>query len=170
MSAALADWALVEPLYLEHADAAFAAAASILGSAQDAEDILQDATVKAACKIHTLRDPGRARGWYLAIVGKQALDRWRQRHRQRQAEAPLDDRTEQTWQVAVLPVDRYPELRLALDFIDTLPDRQRVAYLLCHYFGLDRESIADILGCEPATVSVHLFRARAKVNREFRWR
>ncbi|MFB9905783.1 RNA polymerase sigma factor [Allokutzneria oryzae] len=168
------DWARVEPLYTAHRPAARAAAVSILGPAHDVEDIIQEATVKAAQRIHTLRDAARARSWYLAIVSKQALDRWRQRarHHRRVVGSSLDQLAEELETgrntVRVLPVEDYPDLRLAFEFIDTLPGKQRAAYLLRHYFGLDREAIAEVLGCGTATVSVHLFRAQAKADKEFR--
>ncbi|MCP3801897.1 RNA polymerase sigma factor [Allokutzneria sp. A3M-2-11 16] len=167
-------WALVEPLYTAHRPAARAAAASILGPAHDVEDIIQDATVKAAQRIHTLRDSARARSWYLSIVSRQALDRWRQRARQHQrtATSSLDQLADGLEAgrntLRVLPVEDYPALRLAFEFIDTLPGKQRTAYLLRHYFGMDRDTIAEVLGCGTATVSVHLFRAQAKVDKEFR--
>ncbi len=52
--------------------AAYAVALGIVGRAQDADDVAQDAFVLAFERLDTCRDPARFGGWLLAIVRNQA--------------------------------------------------------------------------------------------------
>jgi RNA polymerase sigma-70 factor (ECF subfamily) len=49
--------------------------------------------------------------------------------------------------------------------IDMLPARQKSAFILWYYDGLDLKSIADILGCQVGTVKTHLSYARRKLKK-----
>jgi RNA polymerase sigma-70 factor (ECF subfamily) len=40
--------------------------------------------------------------------------------------------------------------------VDILPPRQKSAFILRYYEGLDLNSIAEILGCRVGTVKAHL--------------
>lgn len=172
-------WEAVERLYLDHQTAARRAAAWILGSPHDPEieDVMQDALVKAARAFPTLKHPERVRGWFLKIVICVARDLRRVRSRQNRRESPVGF----TWDLEQLyfpstrgmSSEEFPlpraghELRAGREFINTLPEKQRIAYLLEHFFGFDREEIAEVLGCSPRTVGTHLRRAQAKAEKKF---
>ena len=47
-----------------------------------------------------------------------------------------------------------------------LPKRQADAFVLSRIEGLDGRQIAEILGCSPETVRVHLHRALKRLSRE----
>jgi RNA polymerase sigma factor (sigma-70 family) len=46
----------------------------------------------------------------------------------------------------------------------SLPERQRAALILRHYEGYDARGIGDILGCNAATVRVHLHRGTKRLK------
>jgi RNA polymerase sigma-70 factor (ECF subfamily) len=48
--------------------------------------------------------------------------------------------------------------------IDMLPPRQKSAFILRYYEGLDLNSIAEILGCRVGTVKAHLSHGRSKLK------
>jgi RNA polymerase sigma-70 factor (ECF subfamily) len=166
-------WDAVEKLYLDHQTAARHAAAWILGSPHDPEieDVMQDALVKAARALPTLRHSERARGWFLKIVIFTARDYRRARSRRSGRESPVGS-AENLQQLCCdftrgMSPEEFPLLRAGIEFINTLPEKQRMAYLLEHFFGLDREDIAEVLGCSPRTVSTHLRRAQLKAGKKF---
>jgi len=166
-------WDAVEKLYLDHQAAARRAAAWILGSSHDPEieDVMQDALVKAARALPTLKHPERVRGWFLTIVVCAARDRRRVRSRRNRRESPVGSvgNLEQLCCPSTrgMPLEEFPLLRAGLEFINALPEKQRIAYLLEHFFGLDREDIAEVLGCSPRTVGTHLRRAQTKAEKKF---
>jgi len=162
-------WDKVEKLYRDHQTAARHAAGWILGSPHDPEieDVIHDSVVKAYRALHTLQDPEKARGWFLTIVSHQALDYRRTRSRRSRKES-IDGSVEELQLAShgLLP-EEFQMLRVGLEFVDTLPEHQRVAYLLEHFIGLDREGIAEVLGCSPKTVGTHLRRAQDKADKKF---
>jgi RNA polymerase sigma factor (sigma-70 family) len=167
------NWATVVSLYLDSQTAARRAAAWILGSSIDPEieDVMHDAIVKAARALPALRHPERRHSWFLKIVVCTARDRRRARSRRSLREFPAGSagNLEEVYFASargMSPGDS-PLLRAGLDFINTLPEKQRIAYLLEHFFGLDREDIAEVLGCSPKTVGTHLRRAQAKAVKKF---
>jgi RNA polymerase sigma-70 factor (ECF subfamily) len=160
-------WAEVERLFVANRSAAASGAAAILRSHHDVEEVLQDAIIDAVKRYHTLRDPDAAHGWFKKIVARKALDRLRQR--KRWALAGSFTEREELWQMAAphLPPEEHAELKEALRFIGRLPEQQRRAYLLRHYLGLKLGEIAEVLGCGDKTVSSHLRKAQAKVDKKF---
>jgi RNA polymerase sigma-70 factor, ECF subfamily len=167
------DWDMVVSLYRDLQTAARRAAAWILGSPLDSEieDVIHDAIVKAARALPALRHSDRVHNWFLKIVICTARDRRRARSRRSRRESPVGSvgNLEQVYCASargLLPGD-FPLLCAGLEFINTLPEKQRMAYLLEHFFGLDREDIAEVLGCSPRTVGTHLRRAQAKAVKKF---
>ena len=47
--------------------------------------------------------------------------------------------------------------------VDALPERQREAFSLRYFQGLDVDEVARVLGCRKATVKVHIFRAVRRI-------
>ena len=63
-----------EALVRRHFRAAFAVALSVVGEVADAEDVCQDALVKALERLDDCRDPQRFVAWLLRIVRNRALN------------------------------------------------------------------------------------------------
>jgi RNA polymerase sigma-70 factor (ECF subfamily) len=49
--------------------------------------------------------------------------------------------------------------------VDSLPDRQRTVFTLCHVAEQTTAEVSQTLGLSEATVRVHLFRAVRKLRR-----
>ena len=62
------DAAAFEALVRRHYRAAYAVALAMLGNAMDAEDVTQDAFVRAVERMDEVREPERFKGWLLQIV------------------------------------------------------------------------------------------------------
>lgn len=163
----LPSWDAIEELFLANRTAAASGAALILRSPHDVEEVLQDSFIEAATMFHTLKDPRAANGWFRTIVARKAFDLVKKRKRSYPAGSA--GQLEEVWQVAspYLPAEWQAQVNEAMKFIDSLPDKQRHAYLLRHYFGLKLREIAAALDCAEKTVTSHLRKAQDKVDKHF---
>ncbi len=121
-----------------------------------AEDLVQDAFVRAHTKLQSLRDPSQMKAWFYRILMRQAVSSYRRqgvrdRHRDNVAvlypastTAPSSDPALQKRVVAA--VERL-----------TLAQRSVVVLVYLEQFTLNEA--AEILGSAPGTVRSHLHRA-----------
>ncbi len=63
-------------LVRRHLNAVYAVAYSFTTNHADAEDVAQDAFLKAYTSLDTLREPAKFEGWLIAIVRNSALRAW----------------------------------------------------------------------------------------------
>ena len=129
-------------------------------SRTEAEDIAQDAMVRAWRKRATLRDRAARKSWLGTIVRNEAL-----REFSRKRPAPTD--TLETWQGCdderVLATVERADLHAALE---RLNKRDRQLVRLRYDEDMTQEAIAHRLGIPLGTVKVRLHRVRAKLRRE----
>ena len=157
-----------DQLVREHQGIAFRTAYVITGSAADAEEVVQDAFVKAYRARGRFRSGAPFRPWLLAIVANEARNR--RRATGRRARLPLQLAEERpsggaapSPEVALLAREERAELLAA---VDRLGEEQRAA-IACRYFlGLSEAETAAVLGCRPGTVKSRLSRALARLEEE----
>jgi RNA polymerase sigma-70 factor (ECF subfamily) len=129
-------------------------------SRAEAEDIAQDAMVRAWRKRNTLRKAEARRAWLAKIVRNEAI-----REFKRKRPAPTD--TLESWQgrddERVLATVERADLHAALEHLNKR-DRQLVR--LRYDEDLTQEAIARRLGIPLGTVKVRLHRVRAKLRRQ----
>lgn len=132
----------------------------LLGNADDAEDVVQDALLKTYGSLATLKDPAGIRSWFLSIVWRQGLDALRRRKlRSRHEQA-------QAWPArpASEPADELSARRELLarvhGVLEELPPKQRAVLHLRVYEGLEYAEIARIVGITPGSARVYLVKAR----------
>ena len=65
---------------------AYRVAQGVLRNSADAEDVAQEALVRAYQNFERLREPARFRGWLVRIAFRLALDRWRSAKRREKRE------------------------------------------------------------------------------------
>ena len=134
----------------------------MLGNVVDAEDVVQEAYVKAYRALMTGEFDGRANvsTWLYRIVTNQAIDAMRSRARRHK---PTDTADEATSDLASA------EQKLALaelsDWMDELPPDQRAALVLKAVEGLTSPEIAEVLQCSEGAVEQRLVRARAQLRK-----
>lgn len=137
-------------------------AARVLGSVHEAEDVVQEAYVKAYRALAAGQFDARSQveTWLYRIVLNTAIDTKRRRRL-----APLRDEA-----LEHLGFDNraQAEARLALrelsDWLDELPEEQRTALLLKTVEGLSSAEIAEVLECSEGAVEQRLVRARATLR------
>jgi RNA polymerase sigma-70 factor (ECF subfamily) len=136
--------------------------ARMLGSVADAEDVVQEAYVKAYRALTTGEFDGRANvsTWLYRIVTNQAIDAMRSRVRRPK---PTDTADESISELASA------EQKLALteleDWLSELPADQRAALVLKAVEGMTSPEIAEIMQCSEGAVEQRLVRARAALRK-----
>lgn len=150
-------------LVLAHAVIARQVAYAVVGTWDEAEDVVQDAAL-AAWQAVARFDPTRPfRPWFLRIVSNAALDHIRRR-RVRQTEPLLD-----TVAAPVMSPERWADRALLSERVgkalELLPERQRVAVMLFDLEGYSHAEIASILGVPEGTVRSYVFHARRALRR-----
>lgn len=136
--------------------------ARILGNVTDAEDVVQEAYVKAFRSLTDGRFDGRSglETWLYRIVTNTALDALRARGRRPVA---ADSAPEPAWDGRASAEARLALAELA-GWLDALPPDQRGAIVLKAMEGLGSAEIAEILECSEGAVEQRLVRARATLR------
>ena len=150
-----------EARLVESSTLAFRVAYGVLRHRQDAEDVAQDAFVKAYRNFRQLRDRERFRAWLVRMTWRLAIDRQRNDRRRlaREETAPcpfgpgvLDDLEAR---------ERASRLWAA---IDALPDKLRIAVVLANIEEHDIDEVARLLDLPEGTVKSRLFLARQRLK------
>ncbi len=137
-----------------------------VGSAAEAQDVVQDTYIKAWQNLSTLRDRGAVVGWLCRVCRNVATDRLRASRRRPAVEPGAADLSPRLDRVASSAPD--PEERLAraeagaamAALLGELREKHRVVLLLHEVDGMTSEEIAVALGCPIGTVESRLHRAR----------
>ena len=150
-----------EQQVLPHIDAAFNLARWLTRNDHDAEDVVQDAMLRAYRHFEGLR--GEARPWLLAIV-RNACFSWMQRNRPAELAAGAD---EEAAEVATAPADgpeallaRELDRRMLNEAIAALPLQFREVLILRELEDLSYREIARVANVPIGTVMSRLARAR----------
>lgn len=167
------DEAAVRLLMRRHNQRLFRAARGILRDDAEAEDVLQDAYIKAIAAIATFRSDARLSTWLTRIVVNESLGRLRRTRRGAEVirleadlpedEAPATDHAD----LASTPEAHamHSEARRIIEAkIDELPDAFRVVFILRAVEELSVEETAAVLDIPEATVRTRFFRARGMLR------
>lgn len=135
----------------------------------DAEDVLQDAFVRAFANLEKLSRPDRFGPWLLAIARNRALSRLaRARARERLAEDLSREAEALAEDVAALPeLDGGAELEIVRRIVAELPEGAEKETVRLFYLEgeLSAREIAARLGVGKSAITMRLERFRAKVRR-----
>jgi len=138
-----------------------------LGQRQAAEDAAQEAFLSAWRNLKSLR--GAFRPWLLRIAANACTDEQRRRGRRPSnsldaaleagVPEPLDD--DPSPETSALQSELQHEVSTALQ---TLPEDQRLAVILCDMQGLDYSEIAEVMKTSLGTVKSRIARGRARLR------
>jgi RNA polymerase sigma-70 factor, ECF subfamily len=146
-----------ESLLAENAPLAFRVARGVLRNDADAEDVGQEAMLRAHRRFDGLRERTRFRAWLIRISFRLALDRLRaiKRRQTREAEWVLENSRN-----AVLQGDSAEFQRQFDRAMDQLPEKQRLVLFLAAMEGHTLEEVSSLLAVPIGTVKSRLFFAR----------
>lgn len=159
------DFSAFEQLFERHRHSAYRVAYQMTGKRDDAEDIVQEAFVRAYQNLAKYRDQAKFSTWMLRIVSNLCTDQARMSNRRhhlavREATSGLDwmtiDRSEDP--IENLEEDRRKELlRSALS---ALPVHHRRMIVLRDLEEREYPDIAQIVGCTQGGAKLRVLRAR----------
>jgi RNA polymerase sigma-70 factor (TIGR02960 family) len=159
----------------------------ILGSMQDAEDLVQETLVAAWRGLETFEGRASVRSWLYRIATNRCLNALRDRSRRPREVQTMSDALEPTRLIEPVWLDPYPDVLLEgipdrapgpaaryearesveLAFVvalQALPPRQRVALVLCDVLGFRLAEAAEMLDAGETSVKGALQRARAALK------
>jgi RNA polymerase sigma-70 factor (ECF subfamily) len=148
---------------------AFRVARGVLRNTADAEDVAQEALLRAFRRFKHLRERERFRGWLVRIAFRLALDRARSAKRREQRET-LWSRPERQ-----PPAANAEDLAVRNEFarrleraLDELPEKLRLVLLLSAIRGHTLEEVASMLSVPTGTMKSRLFFARKQLAEKLR--
>jgi RNA polymerase sigma-70 factor (TIGR02960 family) len=159
----------------------------ILGSIQDAEDLVQETLVAAWRGLETFEGRASVRSWLYRIATNRCLNSLRDRSRRPKEVQTMSDALEPTRLIEPVWLEPYPDVLLEgipdrspgpaaryearesveLAFIvalQALPPRQRVVLVLCDVLGFRLAEAAGMLDTSETSVKGALQRARAALK------
>lgn len=159
----------LDELFRRHRDAAFGIAYRLVGSREDALDVVQESFIHVMRGIQAFRSQSAFRTWLYRIVTHAALDyrRWRSH---REAES-LDAETA-VEPAATGPGQRTPQeeaadrdLHRAIDAaLANISEKNRAALVLYALEGMSYKEVANVLGISVGTVMSRIFNARQRLR------
>ncbi|WP_293129830.1 sigma-70 family RNA polymerase sigma factor [Microcoleus sp. bin38.metabat.b11b12b14.051] len=154
------DQAALAKLYDRYGGASYGLAYKILGSVEEAEEVVLDVFSQIWQKAATY-DPSRSRAdtWLFMLTRSRSLDRLRVLQRTvRAADACLEDAKIPSSSLAEPMEDAILEERSAQVYaaLEKLPAEQRIAIELAYYEGLTCAAIATKLGIPTGTIKTRI--------------
>ena len=154
-----------EELYRQHARRLFSLVVRMVGSAEDAEDLVQEVFLQAHRKLAGFRGESTLGTWLYRLTMNHCLDHLRGRQaKMSRATESLDDED------AAEPMAPAPAVPPAISRMDlekaiaALPPGSRAAFLLHDVEGFEHREIAAILGVSEGTSKSQVHKARLKLR------
>lgn len=136
----------------------FQIARAVLGNSADAEEVAQEAYLRAFRRFRSLRDPAKFSAWVSRIAYRLAIN-----HRRAKSRRLVRDTA---WQAVrpgpADPTDRVYLNRLGCE-IDRLPEKLRAVLLLSAVEGMGAQEVGALLGIPAGTVRSRLHLARKRL-------
>ena len=160
---------------LTHLDAMYAVACKLTRNPTEAEDLVQDAFVKAMRARQQFQAGTNLKAWLFRILTNTFINKYRRGGLERSVlDGPDADPLADGWvsastmrqlrdpeMLALMPIVQ-DEIRRALD---ALPAEFRLAVILCDVEEFSYEEIAQMMGCPIGTVMSRLHRGRKLLQR-----
>jgi len=152
-------------LVARHRTSALRVATVVLGSPAGADDVVQDADLRA-WRARATVDPERPfRSWYLHVVANAARND--RRARGRRAALEIRETSRAPIEPVADPAERAvtaEQRQAVLAAINRLGAPDRLVIALRHFEQLGEHEMADVLGCPAGTVKSRLARAMARLR------
>ena len=160
------DIAMFELLMRRYNQRLYRVARSILADDAEAEDVMQDAYVRAYQHLRQYAGEAKFSTWLTKIAVYEALARKKRRSRTEELEAMPD------WENRIREEKHGPEqnaftgeLRVALESaMQKLPDTYRAPFVLREIEGMSTSETAEVLEISEDNLNVRLYRAKAALR------
>ena len=155
-----------------HSIRLFQLAYRMTGNEQDAEDVVQEAFLRAYKQLNRFEARAGFGTWLHRIAANCSLDYLRKRKRQDQQVDPVELTAEEPMSTissnAPLPDDQVFHLEVQQKVegvMEQLTPMERTAFVLRHFEGKSIEEIGRVLGTGPSATKQSIFRAVQKMRR-----
>lgn len=145
-------------LFHRHYDSVHAFVYRICLDVTGAEDITQEAFIKAARALPSFRRQASFKCWLFRIAMNATHDWSRRKIRENHAASELAAVSRDS------VCERVADLEPVGIALASLPEEMRHAVVLIYYEGMNHAQAATILGCAETTVSWRVFRAKRKLK------
>jgi RNA polymerase sigma-70 factor, ECF subfamily len=158
-----------EALLADCGPLAYRVARGVLRNSADAEDVAQEALLRAYRSFHRLRDRNRFRAWLVRISFRLALDRLRSAKRREQRDLDWSQPAHQPPASTAEDLAASSEFQVHLDrALEELPEKLRLVLLLAAMEGHTIDEIANLLSIPIGTVKSRIFVARKQLAEKLR--
>jgi len=148
---------------------AYRVARGVLRNTADAEDVAQEALLRAYRRFDRLRDRSRFRAWLVRIAFRLALDRLRSGKRRELRDALWSQPERQPRAASAEDLAASNEFQAYLEnALAELPEKLRLVLLLAAMEGYTIDEIAGMLGISTGTVKSRIFYARKQLAEKLR--
>ena len=167
--AAAGDEGAFEKLVIENERLIYNVALKITGNPDDAEDVAQEAFIKAYRNLGSFRGESRFSGWLYRLCYNAAMDHIRKNRDPNLRSLTNDDGSDAELDVAdpaptpEESADRKETQRIVREAVAMLDDDKREILIMREFSGMSYTAIADALGIEEGTVKSRISRARASL-------
>lgn len=155
----------------ECATLAFRVALGVLRERAEAEDVAQEALLRAYRNFHRLRDRNTFRSWLVRIAWRMAIDHRRAKMRRERHEGDAAYAARESSNVLPSAEDvatsREFERRLH-EQLDALPEKLRMVMIMAAIEGYDTREVAQLLSLPEGTVKSRLRLARMRLAEKLR--
>ena len=156
-----------ERLLVESSTLAFRVAYGVLRQREDAEDVAQEAFIKAHRNFRRLRDRDCFRSWLVRLTWRLAIDR--QRANRRRSNRDIEHLRLAPPTTAADPAIDSERANHLWRAIDALPERLRLPLVLAGIEEHDIREVARLLQVPEGTVKSRLFHARERMKASLKW-
>ena len=148
---------------------AYRVARGVLRNTADAEDVAQEALLRAYRQFDRLRDRSRFRAWLVRIAFRLALDRLRSGKRRELRDTLWSQPEHQPPAATAENLAASNEFQARLEnALAELPEKLRMVLLLAAMKGHTIDEIAGMLGISTGTVKSRIFYARKQLAEKLR--
>lgn len=166
------DNAAFEEIYRTTVKSAYRTANLILSNPSDAEDVVQNAYIKAAEKLPELKNPESFESWLKSIVENECKNYIR---KEKRITAPFTLLKRKAEEVSKEPVETVPQEIIEredlqkdiTEIVNSLSPETRACIVLFHFEDKSLNEIAEILNIPVGTVKSRLYNGRKKIEKQF---
>lgn len=155
-------------LVINHGDAVYRLARSIVRDSSLAEDVTQDTMLKAWLALPGFRGESSLRGWIMRIAHNTAISTLRARKSIVIDPADLPEKPSRPELSTANQVENSQAVDAFVDALDLLDDLSRSILVLREIEGMAYDEISNVLGVPLPTVKTRLLRARRRLGTALR--
>ncbi len=142
----------------------FAAVMALTRNREGAEDITQEAFIRAFKRLKSLREPAKFGAWLVTIATNLARDSLKRENKYVLTSEPFEKCSANPGSSVEEQVLRHEKSRWIRSKLRSLPPEQYQVIILFYYYDQKIEDIAQFLGISTGTVKSRLHRTREKLS------